>query len=174
VDNKIGHQSIQGELYVMFRKITIFIGAVFLIVTMASHGLGQTDNQSVPSSDPALQGHERTGQVIRILYFHSNVRCYSCKKIESLTREAMDEGFESEIARGIVEITALNVEDPGNRHFIEDYQLYTKSVIVSDVSGQKETRWKNLTRVWELLRDERAFKSYVQEEVKKYLSEQKL
>jgi len=86
----------------------------------------------------------------------------------------MDEAFESEIAGGIIEVATLNVEDPGNRHFIEDYQLYTKSVIISDVSGQKETRWKNLKRVWELLGDEKSFKSYVQEEVKNYLSEQKL
>ncbi|MBN2177845.1 MAG: hypothetical protein JW743_00255 [Deltaproteobacteria bacterium] len=158
----------------MYRKITLFIGAVFLILTMTGQGLCQAVNQSVPSSDTALEGQETNGHVVRVLYFHSNVRCYSCKKIESLTREALDEGFESEIAQGIIEVTTLNVEDPGNRHFIEDYQLYTKSVIVSDVSGQKESRWKNLTRVWELLGDEAAFKSYVQEEVKKYLSEQKL
>jgi hypothetical protein len=151
----------------MYRKITIFIGAIFLIATMVGQGLGQ----SGPSPDPALQGRETSDHVVRVLYFHSNVRCYSCKKIESLTREAMDEGFSSEIARGIIEIATLNVEDPGNKHFIEDYQLYTKSVIVSNVSGQKETRWKNLTRVWELLGDEKTFKSYVQEEVKKYLSE---
>jgi hypothetical protein len=158
----------------MHRKIIIFIGAVFLIVTMAGQSLGQIDNQSSPSSDPALQGQETNDRVVRVLYFHSNVRCYSCKKIESLTREAIDEGFGSEIAQGMIEIATLNVEDPGNKHFIKDYQLYTKSVIVSDVSGQKEMRWKNLTRVWELLGDETAFKSYVREEVKKYLSEQKL
>jgi hypothetical protein len=158
----------------MYRKITILMGVVFLIVIMAGQGLGQIDNQSSPSSDPALQGQGTNDHVVRVLYFHSNTRCYSCKKIESLTREAIDEGFGSEIARGIIEMTAFNVEDPGNRHFIEDYQLYTKSVIISDVSGQKETRWKNLKRVWELLGDEEAFKSYVQEEVKKYLSEQKL
>jgi hypothetical protein len=158
----------------MHRKITIFIGAVFLIVTMAGQGLGQIDNKSVPSSDPALQGKETNDRVVRVLYFHSNVRCHSCKKIESLTREAIDEGFGSEIAQGIIEVATLNVEDPENKHFIKDYQLYTKSVIISDVSGQKEMRWKNLTRVWELLGNETAFKSYVQEEVKKYLSEQKL
>ena len=85
----------------------------------------------------------------------------------------MDEGFSSEIERGSIEFATINVEDPENKHCIEDYQLYTKSVIVSDVSGQRERRWKNLTRVWELLRDERAFKSYVQDEVKQYLTEQK-
>ena len=158
----------------MYRKIAIFIGALFLIVTMADQGLSQSAHQSGPSSDPALQGEEKTGHVVRVLYFHSNVRCYSCKKIESLTRKALDEGFESEIAGGSIEVAAINVEDSENRHFIEDYRLYTKSVIVSDVSGQKETRWKNLTRVWELFGNEAAFKSYVQEEVRNYLSEQKL
>ena len=157
----------------MFRNSTILIGAVFFMVILAGNGIGQTDRHSGPASDAALQGQKTAGHVLRVFYFHGTARCYSCKKIESLTREALNEGFDGEIARGLIEIVALNVEDEENRHFIEDYQLYTKSVIISDVSGQKEKRWKNLTRVWELLGDEEAFKSYVQREVKKYLSEQK-
>jgi hypothetical protein len=64
---------------------------------------------------------------------------------------------------------AVNVQEPRNNHFIKDYRLYTKSVIVSDILKGKEARWKNLQRVWELVRKDKAFKGYVQKEVEEYL-----
>ncbi len=112
-------------------------------------------------------------QLIKVYYLHTTVRCYSCNKIERLTREAVNEAFGKEIARGLIKVEVLNVDDPENKHFIQDYQLFTKSVIVSHVSGSKEQRWKNLQKVWELLGDERAFKAYVQKEVQAYLPEKR-
>ena len=33
----------------------------------------------------------------------------------------------------------------------------------------EQARWKNLARVWELVRDKEAFGQYVQDEVREYL-----
>lgn len=63
----------------------------------------------------------------------------------------------------------VNVDEPANRHFIDDYQLYAKSVVVSDVRGGEEVRWKNLAKIWQLLNDENAFIKYIQDEVRVYL-----
>lgn len=63
----------------------------------------------------------------------------------------------------------VNTDEPANKHFIYDYQLYAKAVIVADVRGGEEVRWKNLTRVWQLTNDKSAFIVYVQEEVRAYL-----
>jgi len=52
---------------------------------------------------------------------------------------------------------------------VDDYQLYAKSVIVADVRGGDEVRWKNLTRVWQLTRDKERFIKYIQDEVRDYL-----
>lgn len=104
-----------------------------------------------------------------VFYFYGNVRCYTCKRIERLTKEAVKEGFGEEMKNGVVEMKAVNVQEPRNNNFIKDYRLYTKSVIVSDLKQGKEERWKNLQRVWELVRNDEAFKKYVQKEVKEYL-----
>ena len=104
-----------------------------------------------------------------IFYFYGNVRCFTCKRIERLTKEAVKEEFGKEMKNGVVEMKAINVQEPRNNHFIKDYRLYTKSVIVSDLIQGKEERWKNLQRVWELVRNDEAFKRYVQKEVKEYL-----
>jgi hypothetical protein len=52
---------------------------------------------------------------------------------------------------------------------VKDYKLFTKSVIVADMVQGKEQRWKNLPRVWELLRNEADFKAYVKNETAAYL-----
>ena len=106
---------------------------------------------------------------IIVFYFHKNIRCYTCNRIEQLTKEAVEERFGDEIKKGLREVKVLNVEEPTNNHYIKDYRLYTKSVIVSDMTEGKEQRWKNLQRVWELTCKDAAFKEYVQKEVREYL-----
>jgi hypothetical protein len=90
-------------------------------------------------------------------------------KIESFSREAVETGFGGELKEGKVVWRLVNLDEAENRHYIDDYQLYAKSVIVADVRGGEEVRWKNLTRVWQLTNDKAAFISYVQDEVRGYL-----
>ncbi len=113
---------------------------------------------------------ETTERRVIVYYFHGNVRCYTCKRIEQLTSEAVTEAFVNEIKTGFVEMKVINVDEKGNSHFSKDYQLFTQSVVVSDIEKGKEKQWKNLQKVWELVRDEKAFKEYIKKEIEEYLS----
>lgn len=106
---------------------------------------------------------------IKVYYFHGTARCPSCTTIEELTNFAITDGFKKDLESGRLEFKAVNVETPENQHFIKDYQLYTKSVIVSEMVDGKEQRWKNLEKVWQLFMKEKAFTIYVQQEVAAYL-----
>ena len=106
---------------------------------------------------------------IIVFYFHGTARCRTCNLIEKLTKEAVKERFGDEIRRGLIEMKVVDVQKPENNHYISDYQLYTKTVIVSDMIEGKEHRWKNLQRIWELTYKDAAFKEYVQKEVGAYL-----
>jgi hypothetical protein len=90
-------------------------------------------------------------------------------KIEAFSREAVETGFGQEVEEGRVVWRLVNLDEPANKHFMDDYQLYAKSVIVADVRDGEEVRWKNLTRVWQLTNDKTAFISYIQDEVRDYL-----
>jgi hypothetical protein len=104
-----------------------------------------------------------------VYYLHGTYRCPSCNKIERLTKEAVEQGFAEQIRKGRVEMKILNVEEKGNEHFVDDYKLYTKSVILSDLKDGKEASWKNLDQVWTLLGNEAKFVEYIQKEVKTFL-----
>jgi hypothetical protein len=65
----------------------------------------------------------------------------------------------------------VNVDEPENEHFIEDYGLYTRSLVLSEVVDGEETRWRNLDRIWELVGDPPAYDTYVREELAAFLKE---
>jgi len=92
----------------------------------------------------------------------------TCRTIEQYAREALEDGFPEELQSEMLEWHAVNVEEPQNEHFIGDYELLTRSLVLVDVEGGNQTRWKNLERVWELVGDKGAFISYVQKETRAY------
>jgi len=139
----------------MSRSLTLFL----LLAALAA----------APAASAEPDAGSSAGHVVRVYYFHTTQRCASCKKIEALSEEVVREGFAREIGAGALEWKSLNLDDAENRHFVEDYQLYTKSLVVVDLRGGKQARWKNLPRIWELLRDDVAFRQYVKREIHEYL-----
>ena len=104
-------------------------------------------------------------------YFHGSFRCPTCHKLEQYSKEVIEENFKEEIAKGVLEFKTINVEEKGNEHFVNDYQLYTKSLVISKVENGKETRYKKLEKIWEYVRDKKKFFKYVTNEIKAYLEE---
>jgi hypothetical protein len=105
-----------------------------------------------------------------VYYFHGNYRCVTCRKIEALTRTALEGEFLQELKNGSIELRTINIEDRGNEHFIQDYQLATRSVVISRQQGGAEIDWARLDRVWKLVGDEPAFIEYIQQELTPFLT----
>jgi len=109
---------------------------------------------------------------LTVYYFHTTYRCHSCTLLEEYTREAVMKNFPAELKSGRIKFVSLNVEKDPNRHYVQDYQLSFKSVVVSvrDEKGQ-EQRWENLSKVWVYLRDRDTLAKYVVERVRANLKE---
>ena len=102
-------------------------------------------------------------------YFHGNFRCPTCHRIETLSEAAVASNFANELKSGELVWRAVNVDEPENRHYNTDYQLYTKSLIISEIKDGKEVRWKNLEKVWNFVRNEQQFDQYVSSEIKAWM-----
>jgi len=146
------------------------VAVVFVGVMLFAAGATAVSAPGSPaqSAEPAPQA-EATSHVVRVYYFHTRARCVSCRKIEALTHQAIEAAFAKELGDKRLTWEVVNIEDPPNRHFVQDYKLYTKSVVVVDSVGGDQVRWKNLEKVWQLLQNERAFLTYIQDEVRGYL-----
>jgi hypothetical protein len=125
---------------------------------------------SFPASGSAKEGQQAPNSPkVIAYYFHTTFRCSSCRKIEAYSHEAIESGFAKELKDGTLEWRVINVEESDNRHFVDDYRLFTKSLILVRLNEGKQKEWKNLMKVWQLLGNKDAFLRYVQDELRSYL-----
>ena len=108
-------------------------------------------------------------QIVIARYCHGHARCSNCLKIEQYSRAAIETGFRKELDSGRLRFEVVNVEEPANRHYIQDYGLYTKSLVLIAQAGGKEVRHKVLNDVWNHLSDKDAFMAYVRAETESFL-----
>jgi len=105
-------------------------------------------------------------QVI-VYYFHGMMRCDACRRIEAYTKKALDSAFAPALADGRLEWRVVNRDEPAHEHFASDYKLKTQSaVVIADYRYGRQTAWKELESVANLVDDEAAFVSYVQLETR--------
>ena len=122
-------------------------------------------------SQLALAAEGAKGTHVIAYYFHGSFRCVTCHKLEQYSKEAIETNFKDALQSGKLQFKAVNVEDSGNEHYAKEYQLYTKSVILSLVKDGKEIKWKNLDKIWELVRNKEKFIDYVKAGVADFLKE---
>jgi hypothetical protein len=103
-------------------------------------------------------------------YFHNNIRCPSCIKIERLSREAIHASFSEQLEAGGLVYRTVNIDQPEHKHFIDEYSLYTKHLIITEQRRGKDVRWLDLPRVWDLLGDEDSFKAYVRDGIERFMA----
>lgn len=144
-------------------KMTFAIAAVALAACAIPAAL------ALAQSKPATAATTGQRKVVAY-YFHTNTRCSTCKKIEQYSQEAIKEGFPEELKNGKLEMRIINYEQPENRHFIQDYKLVSKSLVLVNLVDGKQTKWSNLKLVWQLTGRKDAFLNYVRKEVRSYLS----
>lgn len=104
-----------------------------------------------------------------VYYFYTTSRCYSCLLIEQYTKEAVERNFGNGYNGWKVEFVGVNIENPENRHFISEYSLRSKSVILQKVVNGRKEEWKNLMKVWYLVGNKEMFISYITQEIKELL-----
>lgn len=125
----------------------------------------------ISASFLAFAGQEASKSKVIAYYFHGTFRCPTCTAIERYTKEAIESNFKDALSVGKLEFKAVNVEERGNEHYVNDYQLYTKSFILSLVKDGKEVKSKNLSKIWDYAGNKQRFIDYVKSGVADFLKE---
>lgn len=112
----------------------------------------------------------KTGKFRVVAYYlHSTGRCSNCFKIETWSKETMDKFFVKEQKSGKLVFKSLNIDEGENRHYIDDYKLTNKSLVLTLQKGGKEQKYEVLSGVWNNLQDQNAFYEYVKGKTLEYL-----
>ncbi len=131
-------------------------------VQSASQSAAATSDSSDAASVPA------STRVIAY-FFHGHGQCPSCRHLEAVSESAISDGFPGAMRSDAILWRAVDIEDPANRHFATDYQVYWSSLVLVKVRAGKPIASKNLEYVWQIQQDDNALRNYVQAEVRAYL-----
>lgn len=158
------------------KQVLTVLLLVFVVGSLAYMVVKESKSESLTNTTTAPQEQSvTTEQDARLIvyYFHGDIRCATCRKLESYAKEALDTNFSDAIVSGNITWKPVNVDKPENRHFIQDYKLVTKSVILSKIVDGKETTWKNLDQIWQKVTDKNEYMRYINDGIVELLEETK-
>jgi hypothetical protein len=124
------------------------------------------DKQPTPAENlPVVEGPQ-----VVMTYFLIGSRCASCRKIEALARETSEKDFSAELASGKLIFRVIDTAEAANRHYLDDYKLSSKTVVISRRIDGRETAWQDMQKVWDFLDDPPAYHAYLGERIREYFS----
>ena len=155
-------------------SIALLLFAAFSIVFVIVQSVQDAGNPEVTVGD--LTDEEKSALITKpdadadvVYYFMTSMRCSSCMKIERYTKEAVDTNFGKELGDGSLVWRMVEIDSPENEHFIGEYELVTKSVVLVKIRNGEQVSWRNLDQVWTLLNDKQEFMDYINGEVRGFL-----
>lgn len=86
------------------------------------------------------------GPAVDVLYFHGAQRCITCRSIEKLTKEVLQENFAKELKSGKVTFTVVDISEPTSEKIAKEYKVTWSSLFVNKWDGANEKR-NNLTQM---------------------------
>jgi hypothetical protein len=121
-----------------------------------------------PASGPAAED-KPSGDAVMVYYFHGNVRCPTCRAIESQAHETVETEFASQLESGEVIWKTLNYEEPEGTELGEIFEVQMPVVVVARTSAGEIDQWRRLDRVWALVGDRPAFAEFIRNEIGRML-----
>ena len=144
------------------------LGIALLLFVAASAIYAVVREYRADTSTTHLATEKEQGHKVIAYYFHTTARCMTCRNIEAFTVQAITAQFGGALEKGNLVWRVLNVEEPTNAHFVQDYQLSTKSVVIVEMKDGVQMRWKNLDRVWDEIGTPDQFQKYIQKELAEF------
>ena len=154
----------------MKKEKMLNIFRILIVIICMCAFLGDANSQKIKVESLIEADSLISDLKIVVYYFHTTFRCVSCRNIEQYTKEALEKFFFDDMTAGKIELQIINTEEPQNKHFIQDYQLYTKSVVFSKVVNGKEVEFKNLKMIWKLLKNKNKFYEYIKKETNSFVN----
>lgn len=130
-------------------KTALLLGGLGL---MAIAGLRQLQAPQPHEAAPATMAPQ-AGSTTELVYFTFGKRCPTCERMEQWARAVAEQ-----------QQIPFRVQD-ADEATVAHYGLTTKTLILRHVDNGEEKSWRNLDRIWELSRDEAAYKQYVAKQI---------
>lgn len=97
-------------------------------------------------------------------------RCDTCRKLEAWTRQAVEKNFAGELKSGKMEFRVINTDEPQNAHWVKDFDMSFKTVVISQIKDGKVVRWERFDDVWKFInQDQPAYDMYLSDGITQFM-----
>ena len=151
-----GHGGLKGAVR--------FILLAFVLASLA--WMVVRENKTVKAQSEAEKAIAIKADALVVYYFHGTRRCTTCMKMEELASQAVTANFADKLASGDVVFRSVNLEAPGNEHFVKDFDLITNTVVM-----QRGDKVEKFDDIWDLAGTPDKFEMYIKAGVSRNLSE---
>jgi small redox-active disulfide protein 2 len=142
--------------------LLLFVGAsIAVVVTKEMKARSASASTPIGNGAPVVRA-----DALVVYYFHGTRRCQTCNKIEALTRQAVAAKYTQELADGKIVFRSVNMEEAGNEHFVEEFEMTSNAVVM-----QKKGEFEKLEAVWDFVGEPPKFMDYIQAGIAKFLTE---
>ena len=142
----------------------LLLFAIGSLAYMAIREVGARRTGTGPEFAAAAQITPATKLVV--YFFSEGKECTTCEQIPLYTRAALEGNFAKELKAGEIVWCAIDVDEPRNAHYIDEYQIFAKTIVLSRIVAGEQTRFKNLVRIWDHVNDKSAFIDFVSNEIR--------
>lgn len=144
------------------KRIMTIVLLIFVVASIVFMAVKQMQGASAAASTAGMEqttsAEPQKNDVLAIYYFHGNKRCMTCNRIEQLAKQAVEKKYADELASGKIVFRAVNVEEPVHEHFVKDFNLTTRSVVM-----QRNGKFMKFDEVWTLVHEPEKFTEYIQD-----------
>jgi hypothetical protein len=124
----------------------------------SASGVAATTSQAATATDRVV-----------VYYFHGKARCRTCLGIQASIEKTIAERFGAETASSALSFQEVNIDAPENKHFIQEFNLSSSSMVVTANKGKSMLKWENCDKVWEHAHDPIALADYTEKQIRTYL-----
>ncbi len=166
----------------MAKKVTTAVLLLFVLISVGyviyDRGRQAGRSEKVDGQEQAKPGDGTAGtgedlepgvKTVTAYYFFMKPRCATCNKLESYAKEAVEEGFPEQAKAGHVKFVAVNCDEPENEHYLTDYMLETKALVLIAREDGKPDDWRNLKEIWDKVGEKPVYLDYVRDEIRDML-----
>ena len=122
-----------------------------------------------PASSAAVES-QPANDAVMVYHFHGNMRCPTCRAIESQAHETVQSDFASQLNSGEVIWKVLNYEEPAGTELGRKFEVQMPVVVVARTNGGEIEEWSRLDQVWALVGDRPAFAEFIRNEISRMLA----
>jgi len=104
-----------------------------------------------------------------VYFFHGNVRCRACRRIEQYSRQVVERDFARSLEQGTLAWRPANYERPEMREAAVRYGVIAPTVVLVVRRNGRELKVKNLMTLWDLTEDQAAFEKWLRKKISEVL-----